>query len=275
MRVSPLSYVHVYRNRAQSRLPTGDPVARELSGRREDTEAHAAQPQPLAGRARRRAARRPQGRGRAAAGRAALRRRALAAARGCRRRAGRDARYRPRHNHRTQASARVRSRELSAGRPRPGHDRQPHHRPGVETRHRQGARSRHRRIQPRRRAGPRRRPRGRTLRRARLAPRASGRDRDRAREAPSEGRDAGALRRLVELCRRPLLPSGQTRLQPRRQEGQAADRLRPSLRARRLPRRHRGVRGKHRRSRDPGRSGRQAQVAASPSTTSCWLATAA
>ena len=84
--------------------------------------------------------------------------------------------------------------------------------------------------------------------------------RGRPRQTPSQGRDAGAVRRLVELCRRPLLPAGQTRLQPRRQEGQAADRLRPSLRARRLPRRHRGVRRKHLRSHDPCRPGRQAQA---------------
>ncbi len=115
---------------------------------------------------------------------------------------------------------------------RAGLGRQPHHRPRLQARHRQGARSGHRRLQPRRRTGPGRSPRGRALRRARLAPRASGRDRDRPRQAPSEGRDAGALRRLVELCRRPLLPVGQARLQPRRQEGQAADRLWPSLRAR-------------------------------------------
>ena len=48
--------------------------------------------------------------------------------------------------------------ESSTGRPRPGHDRQPHHRPGLQARHSQGARSRHRRLEPRRRAGLGRRP---------------------------------------------------------------------------------------------------------------------
>ena len=50
-----------------------------------------------------------------------------------------------------------------------------------------------------------------------------------------KGGNAGALRRVVELCRRPLLSARQTRLQPRRQEGQGADRLWPAVRGRRLP----------------------------------------
>ena len=45
-------------------------------------------------------------------------------------------------------------------------------------------------------------------------------------EAPRRRR-AGSLRRHLELPRGPLLPPGQARLQPRRQEGQAADRLWP------------------------------------------------
>ena len=94
--------------------------------------------------------------------------------------------------------------------------------------------------------------------------RTAGRDRGRARQAPSQGWDAGALRRVVELRRRPLLPAGQARLQPRRQEGQGADRLRPAVRGRWLSRRDRGVRGQYRRSHDGRRPGRQAQAPVRP-----------
>src|SRR5271157_3935473 len=69
----------------------------------------------------------------------------------------------------------------------------------------------------------------------------------------------GPLRRHLELPRGPLLPPGQARLQPRRQEGQAADRLWPAVRRRRLPGGARSVRRRHRRSQDPGRPDRQAQ----------------
>ena len=54
-----------------------------------------------------------------------------------------------------------------------------------------------------------------------------------------------ALRRVVELRRRALLPAGQARLQPRRQEGRGGSSI-ACMRRRRLPDRHRGVRGKHR-----------------------------
>ena len=95
-----LSIGQVHRDRPQSLLPARHPAAREPAARRAGAEAHAAQPLPLAGRARRGGARRLRGRGRATAGGAALLRRALAAARGCRRRARRDPRRRPRHDHR-------------------------------------------------------------------------------------------------------------------------------------------------------------------------------
>ena len=56
----------------------------------------------------------------------------------------------------------------------------------------------------------------------------------------------GALRCLLQLHGGPLLPARQARLQPGWTQGHPADRLWPALRARRLPRRHRGVRGQHR-----------------------------
>ena len=95
------------------------------------------------------------------------------------------------------------------------------------------------------------RRRRRTLRRPGLASRpAAGHREEPGQEAPRRRR-AGPLRRHLKLRRGALLLLGQARLQPRRQEGQAADRLRPLVRRRRLPGGGRSVRRRHRRSQDP------------------------
>ena len=70
--------------------------------------------------------------------------------------------------------------------------------------------------------------------------------REGARPQASARGHAGALRRVIELPGEALLRAGAARLQPRPQDGQAADRLRPAVRARRLPGGDRGVRGRHR-----------------------------
>ena len=57
-----------------------------------------------------------------------------------------------------------------------------------------------------------------------------------------------------------LLRAGAARLQPRRQEGQAADCLRPAVRGRRLPGGDRGIRGQHRRSAHARRADRQGEM---------------
>src|SRR4249919_2367290 len=86
-------------------------------------------------------------------------------------------------------------------------------------------------------------------------------DREGARPQASARGHARALRRVIELPGGALLRAGAARLQPRRQEGQAADRLRPAVRARRLPGGDRGVRGRHRRSAHARRTDRQGQEA--------------
>src|ERR1700720_4748280 len=103
--------------------------------------------------------------------------------------------------------------------------------------------------------------RSRTLPRARLAGRAPGRDRRRARPPPPQGRCAGALRRLLVLAGGPVLRAGALRLLAGRQEGQAADRLRSAVCGRRLPGRGRGVRRQYRRPDDIVGANRQAQRA--------------
>ncbi len=107
-----------------------------------------------------------------------------------------------------------------------------------------GARSGDRGAQSRRRAGLGRGRRGRTLHRARLARRGQP-----AIEAALARRHLRTARwcstSLVQLSGGPALRAGVVRSQPRRQEGQAADRLRPAVRRRRLPRRDRGVRRRH------------------------------
>ena len=86
-------------------------------------------------------------------------------------------------------------------------DRRPHHRAGLEARHRQGARSRHRRLEPRRRAGL-----GRGRRKDELydGPRFARRQPAAVEAALAKrhlkGGTLSALRRLVELRRRPLAP---------------------------------------------------------------------
>src|SRR5271166_2873658 len=99
------------------------------------------------------------------------------------------------------------------------------------------------------------------LRGSRLAARPPARRGEKASPKTFEGRLPGALRRLVELCRWPLLRTSQTRLQPRRQTRQAADRLWASLRRRWLPRGGGSVRGKHGRSQNACRTDRQAEAA--------------
>ena len=56
--------------------------------------------------------------------------------------------------------------------------------------------------------------------------------REEACRAPPERGRPGALRPVLELLRGQLLPAGQARLQPRRQEGHAAGQLRPAHRSR-------------------------------------------
>jgi len=72
----------------------------------------------------------------------------------------------------------------------------------------------HGQLQPRPAARPRSGRRGRTLHHPRLARRPPAGDRDGARQRPPRRRHPGALRRLVELHGRPLLPAGPVRLQP-------------------------------------------------------------
>ena len=101
---------------------------------------------------------------------------------------------------------------------------------------------------------------------------------------PSRPRWPGAISRTARwcstMCRRATWRAAAAR-SPKRgysrdgTQRHAADRLWSALRARRLPRRHRGVRRQHRRSDDAGRPGREAQAALRASTTSCWSATAA
>ena len=175
----------------------------------------------------------------------------LAAARACRGGAGNVAGDRPGPRPRT-------------GRrppPRPGHrhDREPVDRAGLQAGDGARARSGDRRLQPRRDAelkGGRRR---RALRRPGLAHRTTADDREGLGQEASRRRRAGPLRRPLELPRGALLPPGQARLQPRRQEGQAADRLWPPVRRRRLPGGGRSVRRRHRRSQDALRPDRQGQ----------------
>src|SRR5271166_2816620 len=137
--------------------------------------------------------------------------------------------------------------------PRPGHrhGREPADRAGLEAGDGARARSGDRHLQPRRGAGLAGCRRRRALRRLGLAAAtAAGHREVPGQEAPRRRR-AGPLRRHLELPRGPLLPPGQARLQPRRQEGQAADRLWPAVRRRRLPGGGRSVRRRHRRSQDP------------------------
>ena len=93
----------------------------------------------------------------------------------------------------------------------------------------------------------------------------------------SQGRHAGAVRRQLQLSGGEVLPARRLRPQPRRQEGQEADRLRPSVRHRRLPGRGGGVFRQHVRSADPPGAGREDPAAASASRfpASPWSATAA
>ena len=80
-----------------------------------------------------------------------------------------------------------------------------------------------------------------------LAGAAPGADRDGARPAAPAGGDAGALRRVLELPRGAVLPARAPRPLARREEGQAADRLRAAVQRRGVPGGGRGVRRQHRR----------------------------
>ena len=73
-------------------------------------------------------------------------------------------------------------------------------------------------------------------------------DRDSPGQAPSARRLPGSLRSDIELSRRPALRAWALRLQPRRQKGQAANRLRPAVRRRWLSGCGGGVRRQHGRS---------------------------
>src|SRR5215218_963634 len=81
------------------------------------------------------------------------------------------------------------------------------------------------------------------------------------RQAAPARRHARALRRVLELRGGPPLRTRQAGLQSGPQERQAADCLRAAVRARRLPDRRRGVRGRHRRPDHALRPDREAQGA--------------
>src|SRR4029453_6730097 len=86
--------------------------------------------------------------------------------------------------------------------------------------------------------------RGRALPTPRSPGRGTAEDRGGAGQTPSSGWRAGALRPHLELSGGPVLRARPVRLQPRRQAGQAADRLPPAPRRGWLPGRRRGVRGR-------------------------------
>ena len=83
-------------------------------------------------------------------------------------------------------------------------------------------------------------------------------DRAAARQAASSRAHAGALRPDLQLRGGHPLPASPARIQPRRQEGHAADRLRAAVHGRGLSRRHRGLRGLDERPEDGGQSSSEA-----------------
>src|SRR5208283_2782962 len=242
---------HVYRGRPQPQIAARDPVAPSLSRGRQGQEEDPGESDRLAEGVDRRlpgpAEGRKGGRRRAGGGVDPP----VVAARARRGGAGNIAGDR--------LGPRPRTARQSPPRPGHRHGREPADRAGLEAGDGPRARSGDRHLQPRRGAGLAGCRRRRALRRLGLAAAtAAGHREVPGQEAPRRRR-AGPLRRHLELPRGPLLPPGQARLQPRRQEGQAADRLWPAVRRRRLPGGGRSVRRRHRRSQDPGRPDRQAQ----------------
>ena len=233
---------HVHRGRAEPQFAARHSVAGVLSRQGQGQEADPLQPDQLAGAPDRRSAGALEGRQRPAAGHRCAHHPPFLAARPRRRGARYGADDRPR--------SAARAGRQSLPRSHAGDDRRPADCTGLEAGDGEGARSGDRGAQSRRRAGLGRGRRGRTLHRARLARRTPAGDRGGARPAPPRGRHAGALRRLVQLRGGTLVRAGVVRSQPRRQEGQAADRLWPAVRRRRLPRRHRGIRRCDRRPED-------------------------
>ena len=213
---------HVHRGRAEPRLAARHSVAGVVSREGKGQEADALQPDQLAVSPHRRSACASEGRQRAAAGLGGADDPPVAAARPRRRGARHSAYDRPRSAARAGGQSLPRSGAGDGRRPAAG--------TRVEAGDGQGARSGDGGAQSRRRAGLGRGRRGRTLHRARLARRTPAGDRGGAGEPASRGRHAGALRRLVELSGGTVLRARVVRSQPRRQEGQAADRLRPAVR---------------------------------------------
>ena len=232
-----VSSAHVCDARPQPGLAAGDPAARELPRRRQGQDAHARQSLALARGQDRGVAPgaqgRPLGRGAGPAGD-----RAVLAARSCRGRA----RHGPQARPRPAPAAPARP----AGQAGAGAGRGAGNRAGDQAGDGAPAQRGDGSALAGRGAGPRDGRRGRALPGARSLGRSAAQDRGGAGQAPSPGRLPRALRPHLELSRGSLLRAGPVRLQPRRQAGQAADRLRALVRCRWLPGGRRGVRGRYR-----------------------------
>ena len=182
--------------------PPRHPPARRLARERQGQKTHPRQSLQVAQGQSRHPAPTPQ---RRAAGRARrrLRHRALPPPRPCRGGAGDAAQPAPGPTHRPHALARAR--------PCAGNGRRAHPRPRLEARHRPRAGRGHRAQHPRPDVGLGAARRGRPVCGHGLAPRAPGPHRTPPGEAPSRGRDPGALRPDLGVDGRAHLPAGQAR----------------------------------------------------------------
>ncbi len=243
-------HAHVCRIRPQPKLPARRAAPRDMVGQgpQEGPQAHPRQPLQAAARTRRGDPRLPQGCRRTAA-RGRVRGRVLAAPRRRRGRARHAPKARPRPD-RLPAP-------LPAARPRGRHDRGPHHRAQGEARDGPERVPRKRVRHARPDARHRRHRRERALRRHGLASGAAGAHRDGACAAASRRALPGAVGPDLRLDGGPELRAREVRPLPRRQEGQAAGRVRPHVRPRGTAGRRGGLRGQHVRSghrRDGGRT---------------------